>query len=71
MNKNKFQEKDIVAALIEKAVILMYRNNNLAGLGIIAILITSIYTAILASLLMKTKERVDYIYHKERSNKDV
>ncbi|MEH6989452.1 MULTISPECIES: hypothetical protein [Bacillales] len=48
----------------------MYGNNNLAGVGIIAILLTSIYTAILASLLMKTKERVDYIYHKERSNKN-
>jgi hypothetical protein len=48
----------------------MYGNNNLVGVGIIAILLTSIYTAILASLLMKTKERVDYIYHKERSNKD-
>ena len=49
----------------------MYRNNNnLIGIGMIAMLLTSIYTAILASLLMKTKERVDYIYHKERSNKD-
>lgn len=46
----------------------MNRNNNLVGIGMIAILLTSVYTAILASLLMKTKERVDYIYHKERSN---
>jgi hypothetical protein len=45
-------------------------NNNLIGIGMIAMLLTSIYTAILASLLMKTKERVDYIYQKERSNKD-
>jgi len=45
----------------------MYRNDSLFGVGIIAILLTSIYTAILSSLLMKTKERVDYIYHKERS----
>ncbi|WP_169910801.1 hypothetical protein [Evansella clarkii] len=48
----------------------MYGNNNLVGVGIIAILLTSIYTAILASLLMQTKERVDYIYQKERLNKD-
>jgi hypothetical protein len=48
----------------------MYRNNNLFGVGVIAILLTSIYTAILTSLLMKTKEKVDYIYHKERSNKN-
>ncbi|WP_167553112.1 hypothetical protein [Evansella clarkii] len=48
----------------------MNANNNLFGVGIIAILLTSIYTAILASLLMKTKERVDYIYHQERSKKD-
>lgn len=44
----------------------MYGKNNLFWVGIMAILLTSIYTAILTSLLMKTKERVDYIYHKER-----
>lgn len=73
MNKNKFQEQNIVAGLKEKGGDIMYGNNgnnNLANVGIFAILLTSIYTAILASLLMKTKERVDYIYHKERSNKD-
>ncbi|WP_170289332.1 hypothetical protein [Metabacillus lacus] len=48
----------------------MNRNNNLLGVGIIAILLTTIYTAILTSLLMKTKERVDFIYYKERTNKD-
>ncbi len=48
----------------------MNGSNNLFGVGMIAILLTSIYTAILATLLMKTKERVDYIYHQERSNKD-
>lgn len=48
----------------------MNGNNNLFGVGMIAILLTSIYSAILATLLMKTKERVDYIYHQERSNKD-
>ncbi len=48
----------------------MNGNNNLFGVGMIAILLTSIYTAILASLLMKTNERVDYIYHQVRSNKD-
>ncbi|WP_404470444.1 hypothetical protein [Sutcliffiella horikoshii] len=48
----------------------MNGNNNLFGVGMIAIILTSIYTAILATLLMKTKERVDYIYHQERSNKD-
>lgn len=46
------------------------KNNNMMGVGMIAILLTSIYTAILASLLIKTKEQVDYIYHKERSNKN-
>lgn len=44
----------------------MYRNNSLFGVGMIAILLTSVYTAILTSLLMKTKERVDYIYHRQR-----
>ncbi|MGD6893598.1 hypothetical protein [Bacillus infantis] len=48
----------------------MHRDNNLLGIGIMAILLTTIYTAILSSMLMKTKERVDYIYHKERSRKD-
>lgn len=48
-------------------VVMGLNNNNMFGLGLIAILLTSVYTAILASLLMKTKNRVDYLYYREKN----
>ncbi|CDQ21344.1 hypothetical protein [Halobacillus karajensis] len=38
---------------------------NLLGIGIGAIVLTTAYTAILASQLMATKHRVNYLYYKE------
>lgn len=38
---------------------------NLSGIGIGAIVLTTVYSAILASQLMATKHKVDYLYYKE------
>jgi hypothetical protein len=38
---------------------------NLSDIGIGAIVLTTIYTAILASQLLATKHKVDYLYYKE------
>jgi hypothetical protein len=38
---------------------------NLSAIGIGAIVLTTVYTAILASQLMATKHKVDYLYYKE------
>ncbi|TYS18466.1 hypothetical protein FZC78_02700 [Rossellomorea vietnamensis] len=38
---------------------------NLSGIGIGAIVLTTVYTAILASQLLATKHKVDYLYYKE------
>jgi hypothetical protein len=38
---------------------------NFSGLGVGAIVLTTVYTAILASQLMATKHKVDYLYYKE------
>ncbi|MGG0717645.1 hypothetical protein ABE096_08605 [Robertmurraya massiliosenegalensis] len=38
---------------------------NLSGIGLGAIVLTTVYTAILASQLMATKHKVDYLYYKE------
>jgi hypothetical protein len=38
---------------------------NLSGLGVGAIVLTTVYTAVLASQLMATKHKVDYLYYKE------
>ncbi|MGF2616600.1 hypothetical protein FZC84_02255 [Rossellomorea vietnamensis] len=38
---------------------------NLSGLGVGAIVLTTLYTAVLASQLMATKHKVDYLYYKE------
>lgn len=38
---------------------------NLTGLGVGAIVLTTVYTAVLASQLMATKHKVDYLYYKE------
>ncbi len=43
----------------------MITKNNL--LGIFTILLTSVYTAILATL-MNTKQRVDFLYYKNKFN---
>lgn len=38
---------------------------NLSGLGVGAIVLSTVYTAVLASQLMATKHKVDYLYYKE------
>ena len=38
---------------------------NLSGLGVGAIVLTTVYTAVLASQLMATRHKVDYLYYKE------
>ncbi|WP_054753784.1 hypothetical protein [Piscibacillus salipiscarius] len=38
---------------------------NITGLGVGAIVLTTVYTAVLASQLMATKHKVDYLYYKE------
>lgn len=38
---------------------------SLSGLGVGAIVLTTLYTAVLASQLMATKHKVDYLYYKE------
>ncbi len=45
----------------------MSRSNKLnpTGLGVGAIVLTTVYTAVLASQLMATKHKVDYLYYKE------
>ncbi|MBU8757681.1 hypothetical protein KM927_30020, partial [Priestia megaterium] len=42
------------------------KNNPLVGIGILSILLTTIYTAVLASQLMATKHKVDYLYFKNK-----
>lgn len=42
------------------------KNNSLLGIGIISILLTTIYTAVLSSQLMATKHKVDYLYFKNK-----
>jgi len=42
------------------------KNNSLLGIGIMSILLTTIYTAVLASQLMATKHKVDYLYFKNK-----
>ncbi len=44
----------------------MITNNN--SLGVFSILLTSVYTAILTTLLMNTKQRVDFLYYKTKFN---
>ncbi|MFY4776929.1 hypothetical protein [Metabacillus sp. RGM 3146] len=38
---------------------------NITGIGIGALILTTLYTAILASQLLATKNKVDYLYYKE------
>ena len=42
------------------------KNNPLVGIGFFLILLTTIYTAVLASQLMATKHKVDYLYFKNK-----
>jgi len=44
----------------------MSKNDSVLGLGVLAVLLTTIYTAILASQLMATKHKVDYLYFKNK-----
>ncbi|GKU82700.1 hypothetical protein [Niallia sp. NCCP-28] len=44
----------------------MSKNHSVLGLGVLAVLLTTIYTAILASQLMATKHKVDYLYFKDK-----
>jgi len=49
----------------------MNKDNPLLGFGILTVLLTTVYTAILASQLMATKHKVDYLYFKDKfSNKN-
>ncbi|MEH7327012.1 hypothetical protein [Priestia megaterium] len=42
---------------------------NLNLLGAVALGLTTVYTAILATQLMSTKHKVDYLYYKEHFQK--
>lgn len=42
------------------------KNNSLFSVAIFGVLLTTIYTAILASQLMATKHKVDYLYFKNK-----
>ncbi|GEN45834.1 hypothetical protein [Alkalibacillus haloalkaliphilus] len=42
------------------------RNYPLFGIAISGILLTTVYTAVLASQLMATKNKVNYLYYNEK-----
>lgn len=42
------------------------KSDSLFGIAILGVLLTTIYTAILASQLMATKHKVDYLYFKNK-----
>ncbi|WP_335430291.1 hypothetical protein [Bacillus sp. JJ1609] len=44
----------------------MNNKDSIFGIAVFGILLTSIYTAILASQLMATKHKVDYLYFKNK-----
>lgn len=44
--------------------------SNLNLLAVVALGLTTIYTAILATQLMSTKHKVDYLYYKEHFQKN-
>ncbi|WP_163173958.1 hypothetical protein [Heyndrickxia ginsengihumi] len=46
----------------------MSKNDSVLEIGVLAVLLTTIYTAILASQLMATKHKVDYIFYKDKFN---
>jgi hypothetical protein len=47
-------------------VVILNNKDSLLGISIFGILLTTIYTAILASQLMATKHKVDYLYFKNK-----
>jgi mannose/fructose/N-acetylgalactosamine-specific phosphotransferase system component IIC len=47
-------------------VVILNNKYSLLGIGIFGILLATIYTAILASQLMATKHKVDYLYYKNK-----
>jgi hypothetical protein len=47
-------------------VVFLNNKDSLMGIAVLGILLTSIYTAILASQLMATKHKVDYLYFKNK-----
>ncbi|MFE4524043.1 hypothetical protein ACFRCQ_18355 [Cytobacillus firmus] len=44
----------------------MNNKDSILGIAVLGILLTTIYTAILASQLMATKHKVDYVYFKNK-----
>jgi hypothetical protein len=48
----------------------MNSKSNLNLLAVVALGLTTIYTAILATQLMSTKHKVDYLYYKEHFQKN-
>jgi hypothetical protein len=51
---------------------MMSKNNHeaLFGIAIFGLLLTTIYTAILASQLISTKQKVDYLFFKSRLDEE-
>jgi hypothetical protein len=47
-------------------VVILNNKDSLMGIAVFGILLTTIYTAILASQLMATKHKVDYLYFKNK-----
>lgn len=45
---------------------ILNNKDSLFGIAVLSILLTTIYTAILASQLMATKHKVDYLYFKNK-----
>ncbi|TRZ38428.1 hypothetical protein CEQ21_23850 [Niallia circulans] len=52
--------------ITRKEVILVHKDNYIFGIGVLAILLTTVYTAVLASQLMATKHKVDHLYFKDK-----
>lgn len=52
--------------LLEMEVVILNNKDSIMGIAVLGILLTTIYTAILASQLMATKHKVDYIYFKNK-----
>lgn len=49
----------------------MHKDNYIFGVGVLAILLTTVYTAVLASQLMATKHKVDYLYFKDKFSNNI
>ncbi|NIK10895.1 hypothetical protein [Alkalibacillus almallahensis] len=50
----------------DQEALLNNKNYSLFGLAVSGILLTTVYTAVLASQLMATKQKVNYLYYKEK-----